>query len=213
MNNEPLTSTEQSEFKKYFGVGIETIEIEELNKIRRQLQSKYHPDNFEKRGDATIREMAVEKFQHIEALCNKVKYWLENKLGNSGSKDADKDFLHAGAQYAYEGMYIEIITRDKDLKYHLFGSAYRWLEAGETYKIPKTQARITIKANYSGNAIGFNEAIKMYLSFTVHDSISEIVEWLYRGIAGKATSLIIEKNVVKIDLDEMNFYIRKKSFL
>lgn len=117
------------------------------------------------------------------------------------------------AQYSFEGMYIEVITRDKDLKYHLFGASYRWLEAGDKYKIPKTQAHIRIEANYRGNVIGFNEAIKMYLTFGVNDSISEIVEWLYKGIEGKATSLLIGKNIVKIDVNEMSYYIRKKSFL
>jgi hypothetical protein len=158
--------------------------------------------------------MAVEKFQQIEALCNKAKYYLENKFTSTGnSEDEDSSFLDASAQFSFDGMSIDIITSDKDLKYHLFGTSYRWLEQGDKFKIPKTEAYIRIEADYRGNAVGFKETIKMFLTFGINDSVKEINEWLYNKIEGRASSLIIEKNIVPIDLNEMNYFIRKKSFL
>lgn len=93
MNYEPLTSTELTEFKKYFGTSLEEILLDDFKKIHKQLQSKYHPDNFEKHDDATIREMAVEKFQYLEFLCNKAKNYIDNKFINStNSTDAPNIF-------------------------------------------------------------------------------------------------------------------------
>jgi hypothetical protein len=110
-------------------------------------------------------------------------------------------------------MQIDIRTADKDMKYHLFGAQYRWLEMGEKFKIPDTNAYVIVQADHRGRTIGYIETVRIFLTFGVHDSIETIVDWLYYKIAGRASSLIIEGNVVNIDRNEMMLYIKRKSFL
>jgi hypothetical protein len=212
MNPEPITLTEKQAIQKYFGMNLEELDLETFKKIRNELRTKYHPDKFEKHEDETIREMATEKFQQIQDLSEKIAFYLEHKLSNQLEPIPQTPFLSQNAQFSFDEMKIEVMTSDKDLKYHLFGKDLRWLLMGEKYKIPNTQAYIIIDEDYMGVRPGFKEAIKMYLSFGVNDSIETIVDWLYQNVVGRADSLIIEKNLVKIDPYEMMLYIKRKSF-
>ncbi len=215
MNYEPLSTQELNKFQKYFGEPLEKINPDDFKKKRRELQVKYHPDKFEKHDDELVKEMALEKYQEIESLSERAKVYLDNKhkTGSATPSANGNDFLNPDAQYSVEGLFIEIITQDKKLKYDMFGRYYKWLEIGDAYKIPNTNAAITIQGNYKGRSVGFNEAIKIYLSFGIHDSIPEIIDWLYSRIVDRAKSLIIDKTVVAIDRNEMSLYIKKRTFL
>jgi len=212
---EALTNKERELVQKYFEQSLESLDMETFKKVRNQLRLKYHPDKYEKYEDEVVKEMMVEKYQEIEALCQKLKAYLENKTPQIPDFEAENEvFMQKNAQFAFEGMAIEVITSDKDLKYHLFGTHYRWLEKGDKFRIPNSkEAFLTIKVDYKGINIGFTESIKMFLTFGVNDSVADIVEWLYSRIEGRASALIIEHTRIPIELNEMNKYIRKKAFL
>jgi hypothetical protein len=214
MSTTLFTPAELEAIEKYFGARWSDLDLENFKAIRNKLRAKYHPDKFEKFDDETVKEMAKERFQEIERLCEKMMNVLENNdlAGLSQSTSSDS-FLHPEAKYGYEGMQIDIRTGDKDMKYHLFGTQYRWIEMGEKFKIPGTNAFVIAEANYTGRAVGYIETVRIYLSFGRSDSLDVIIDWLYFKIAGRALSLVIEGNVVKIDRSEMLLYIRRKSFL
>lgn len=210
-----FTEKELAEIGKYFGVKLNELDEENFKALRNQLRSKYHPDKFEKYEDETVREMASERFREIERLSEKIKDYLEkgNKRPFPGDTNPESAFLHPNATYGFEAMQIDIRTSDKDMKYHLFGTQYRWLEMGEKYKIPGTNAFLIIEANHRGRTIGYTETVRIYLTFGRNDSIETIVDWLHEKITGRASSLIIEGNVIPIERKEMMLYIRRKSFL
>lgn len=215
MQASEFSEKELAEISKYFGVSLEELDPEIFKTLRNQLRAKYHPDKFEKYEDDTVREMAHERFREIERLSEKIKQYME-KSGKSkpGQKiEVSDPFLHPEAVYGFEAMQIDIRTADKDMKYHLFGTQYRWLEMGEKFKIPGTNAYVIVQADHRGRTIGYIETVRIYLTFGVHDPIETIVDWLYYKISGRASSLIIEGNVVNIDRNEMMLYIRRKSFL
>jgi hypothetical protein len=213
-----FTQTESENIQKHFGKPLSSLDLEIFKQTRNQLRLKYHPDKFEQYANETVNEIINKQFLELEALFKKMEQYFESddllKQINETEKPISQPFLHPNAQYGFEAMKIEIIAIDKDLKYHLFGSGVRWLEMGEKYKIPgASNAHLILEAEYQGRSIGFTEAVKMYLTFGVQDSITTIIEWLYAKLPGKATSLIIEGNIVKIDLTEMTQYIKRKSFL
>lgn len=217
-NMEALTNKDKELVQKYFEQSLESLDLETFKKVRNQLRLKYHPDKYEKYEDEVVKEMMLEKYQEIESLCLKVKEYLDSKTDetthNPPISAEEEIFMQQNAQFSYEGMSIEVITSDKDLKYHLFGTYYRWLEKGDKFRIPNVKdAYLTIKADYKGINIGFTESIKMYLTFGVNDSVADIVDWLYLRIVGRANALLIEHARIPIEINEMNKYIRKKAFL
>jgi hypothetical protein len=215
MDTPPFTPEELESIEKYFGSDLNELDMERFKTIRNQLRAKYHPDKFEKYEDETVKEMAKERFQEIESLSEKLKSFLESGGSISSPKfNADTDsFLHPNAQYGYEAMQIDIRTPDKDMKYHLFGTQYAWLERGEKFKIPGTNAFLITESSYRGRAMGYTETVRLYLTFGRSDSLATIVDWLFFKIVDRASSLIIEGNVISIDRNEMMQYIRRKSFL
>lgn len=215
MNPSEFTEKELAEISKYFGVNLKDLDSENFKTLRNQLRSKYHPDKFEKYEDDTVREMAKERFQEIERLSEKIKDYLERggKFPENTVRDSKEQFLHPRATYGFEAMQIDIRTGDKDMKYHLFGTQYRWLEMGEKFKIPGTNAYVIIEADHRGRSIGYTETVRIFLTFGAHDSIETIIDWLYYKIIGRASSLIIEGNVIPIDKAEMSIFIRRTSFL
>ncbi|MBC8047796.1 MAG: hypothetical protein H7Y00_13445, partial [Fimbriimonadaceae bacterium] len=115
MHFERLTNFEKESVLKYFGIGINELDIDTFKKIRNQLRMKYHPDKFEKLNDETALEMALEKFKEIDMLCERIEAFF-NSTENILQDDQQiqkEDFLQRDARYAFKGMYIEIITSDK----------------------------------------------------------------------------------------------------
>lgn len=204
------TAADKATIQKYYGHSLEELRPEEFQKIRKQLRAKYHPDNFEKFDDETIREMATERFQAIEELNQKIEWHFEGKLSKASSHERA---FHPQAQFAFDQLKIEVITSDKDLKYHLFGTFYRWLVYGDKFKIPDTKASIIIDENHQGSSIGYRETIRMYLSFDTEDSVETIVDWLFQKINGRATSLIIHGDLVEVNFDAMLRAVKQTTFL
>ena len=210
MSSTTWSAQDQEALQKYYGQSLEELRPEEFHKTRKQLRAKYHPDNFEKFEDETVREMATERFQAIEQLNQKIELHFAGKLGSDGSKDRA---FHPNAQYAFDKLKIELITSDKDLKYQLFGTFYRWLVYGDKFKIPNTKASIIIDENHQGASIGYRESIRMYLSFDTDDVVENIVDWLFGKIEGRASSLLIHGDIVSIDYHAILQAIKKTSFL
>lgn len=206
----PLSQSELDTFRKYFKVDLREIDQETFEKARKKLLLKYHPDRFENESEVA-KELAEDKYKEIEALAEKAKPFIGE--GAPVAYGDMEDFMRPDAEYGAEGLIIEVITRDKDLKYEIFGSFYRRLEHGDKYPIPKTDAFIRIEDNHRGNAIGFNEFIRMYVSFGRTAEIQRIIDWIYEKIHRKADGLIINKQRIAIDKTEMGRFIRKTTFL
>jgi hypothetical protein len=210
MDNRTLSLQEKEAIVKFFGKPIEEMNPESYRQLLRELRARYHPDNFEKFGDETVREMATEKFQIIEHLASRIEDHFKN---HHGIQVSSEDFLQNDARFAFDRMKIEINTADKDLKYHLFGTYYRWLVYGDSYKIPGTRAAITIDDSHQGSSIGYRETIRMYLTFGENDSTDDIVRWLFTKIENRADSLIIHKELVQVDFQAILVALRRQSYL
>ena len=143
MTKDSITQSERESIQKYWGKPLEELHPEDFKKIHKQLRAKYHPDNFAKVEDETILEMAKDRFQLIEALAEKLEAFFKGQLQADNLK---ADAFHPDAQFAFDRMKIEIITSEKDLKYHLFGTRYRWLVYGDKFKIPNTKGAYQIVA-------------------------------------------------------------------
>lgn len=212
-----FTPEESAEIRELFGAPPEQLSEETFRKTLRDLRAKYHPDNFEKFGDDTVRQMATDRFQRIERLAEKIQAWLDGKSqpaapGRQPAPRTTEIFDDPRARFAYQAMKIEIRTGDKDLKYHLFGMFYRWLTMGERFKIPETQAYLIADEEHLGRSIGFRETIRVYLTFEETDPVENIVGWLYPKIEGRADALLIEGEIVPIDRETILNVIKRRSF-
>lgn len=208
-----LTPEDLSNVKKYFDLDLEHLTDEKLKEARKQARKKYHPDNFTKFEDDTVLEMAKERFQQIEILAAKLEDYLNHRkpLDNmkGGTTGNDPQAVH---QYASEGIRIDIMTSDKNLKHQLFRS--RIIYKGDYTVIPGTKAKLISLLDFSSlAATGFRESVKVLLAFGTEDSIYEIVQWLFTRISGKTSSFVIEGKVVKIDPYEIRKAIEKNSIL
>jgi hypothetical protein len=214
VNNSTFTIQEKEEIRKYFGLPLEQLDLEAFRKAHRELRAKYHPDNFEHLDNEAVKEMATEKFQGIEALAVRVEAYLSGEKPTAPTFDSNvEDYLRPDALFAGKRLKIEILTADKDLKYHLFGTYYRWLQMGDSFKIPNTGGGIVIDEDYSGRRIGFQESVRMYLTFGEADSIEDMVNWLYGKIQGRANRLLIAGEAVEIDAAQMVRAIKKETIL
>ena len=212
----PFTEQEKQEIREFFGVLPEQLDAETFKKTLRELRAKYHPDNFEKFGDDTVLQLATERFQRIERLAEKIEaMWTGktqvSKPGPSAS-DADQRLFDPRARFAYHEMKIEVRTGDKDLKYHLFGTFYRWLTLGDRFKIPDSQAFLIADEDHLGRKIGFVESIRVYLTFEESDSVEHITRWLFEKIEGRADALLIEGELVPITYESILVAIKRRSF-
>ena len=210
MTAQAISFPEKEAIRKYFGKPLEELSLQEFQRIRKELRSKFHPDNFEKFEDETVREMATERFQQIESLTEKMDTFFQGSL-----PAGNPEFRAPGdVSYAFDNMKIEIITTDKDLKYDLFGTFYRWLKLGEKFKIPNTaEAFIIMDEDHRGVRIGYNETIRMYLTFGVNDAIEDIVGWVFHRIQGRAMSLLIHGQKIEVDYEAILAAVRKPSLL
>ncbi len=209
-----FTIQEKEEIRKLFGLPLEQLELESFRKTHRELRSKYHPDNFEHLDNEAVKEMATEKFQVIEALAGRVEAYLSGEKPAVQTYQTDvADHLRPGALFVGKRLKIEILTADKDLKYHLFGTYYRWLQFGDSFKIPKTGGSIVIDEDYAGRRIGFQESVRMYLTFSEADSIEDMANWLFGKIEGQASKLLIAGDAVDIDPEKIMNAIKKVTLL
>jgi hypothetical protein len=209
-----FTIQEKAEIRKLFGLPLEQLDLDVFRKAHRELRSKYHPDNFEHLENEAVKEMATEKFQAIELLANRVEAYLSGEKPTTTSYDSNtEDFLRPDAVFAGKRLKIEVLTGDKDLKYHLFGTFYRWLQMGDTFKIPNTGGSIVIDEDYSGRRIGFQETVRMYLTFGETASIEDMVNWLFGKIQGRADKLLVAGEIIEIDAEKIIRAIKKETIL
>ena len=88
------------------------------------------------------------------------------------------------------------------------------LEYGERFKIPKTPGAYLVGDNrHRGTSIGFQETIKVYLTFGTNDPLDVIIDWLYQKIEGRADAIIVHGKRIPVELDRMQAEIRQRSFL
>lgn len=206
---------EKEDIKKYYEQMPEELNREDFIKKRKQLRAKYHPDNFEKYEDETVREMATERFQRIESLSEKLDAFLSGNIPAAiptTQSDAPV-YRHSSAVFAAKRLKIELITGDKDLKYRLFGRKYRWLLFGDEFKIPDTDATIVMDEDHRGNSIGYVETVRFYLTFGEEQQISEIVDWLYPRLSEGVKKLLIDGESVDLHPVSILHAIQKVSFL
>ncbi len=204
-----INIAEQKLIEKYFGVRLDILTPEEFKKTRKQLMAKYHPDNFQKFEDETIQEMATERFQEIQSISEKIDHYFNGNITLS----LDDKIRQNEASFAFDRLRVEIITGDKDLKYDMFGTYYRWLVLGDKFKIPETNAFVVMDEAYKGHQIGYVETIKVFLTFGVKDATEDIVSWFFKAIEGRAKSLIIAGKKIPVEYNEMLFAIRRKALL
>ena len=216
MADNVFTPDEAQKIRELFGLAPEQLSEEAFRKSLRELRARYHPDNFEKFGDDTVRQLANERFQTIERLAAKIETWLQGKLlpgkPPENAPPAGEQIFDPRARFAYQAMKIEIRTSDKDLKYHLFGTFYRWLTLGERFKIPDTQAFLIADDDYAGRSIGFLETIRLYLTFEETDPVEAIVGWLFGKIAGRAATLLVEGEIIPIEYEALMLAVKRRSF-
>ena len=212
--NSSFSEQELADIREWFGTTPEQLDMDAFRKTLRELRVKYHPDNFEKFGDAVVLQLATERFQRIEKLAEKLEAWKTGKsIATSPQKQpagADRLFNHG--VFAFKEMRIEIRTSDKDLKYHLFGTFYRWLTLGDRFKIPESEAFLIADEEHAGRSIGFTETIRVYLTFEESDSVETIVDWLFKKIEGRAEALLIEGELVPVDYNAILFAVKKRSY-
>lgn len=210
-----MTPKDREDIQKYFENTIEDLHPEVYKKILKQLRAKYHPDNFEKFEDETIKEMATDRFQRIEELATMIDTYFNGgtPAPKAPSATTDNAIFSDLAVFAANKLKVELITSDKDLKYHLFGTRYRWLTYGDRYKIPDTTGSLVIDGNHQGARIGFNESIRMYLAFDEQASVDNIAQWLFEKLEGQQVKLIVEGAVTEVSSDGIKDAIRKASFL
>jgi hypothetical protein len=211
MSKESISQEEKKAIQAMYGMPLEQLDLEQFEKLHKGLRAKYHPDRFEKYDDALVKELAKEKFQILEDLGEKIRHHLQ--AGGNQAIDLNVHEFGEGAVFAFDNMKIEILTREKDLKYRLFGAKVRWLEKGDKFKIPQTSAHLVIDNYHRGSSIGFVESVPLFLTFGPDDDLAEIATWLYQRIVGQAKALIIEGKRIPVDLQEMLAVIRRKSFL
>ena len=199
--------------EKYFGRRIEALTEDVYRQTLKTLRAKYHPDNFAQFDDPTIQEMATDRFQEIETLAGKLRqYFRGEPPAPTGTPDTPA-YMNPQALFKARKLKVEITTRDKDLKYRLFGRFLRWLTFGETFAIPDTGATLIMDEDHRGVRIGSTETIRLYLTFDEGDRPEAIIDWLYPRIEGRATSIIINNAAVALQHDALVAALRQHSFL
>ncbi|MEM7370467.1 MAG: hypothetical protein AAF587_17790 [Bacteroidota bacterium] len=209
--NQRLSPEDMQLVLKLFGTDLKGLTQEKFKELLKEARKKYHPDKFSKFEDEVVQEMAKERFQQIEILAGKITEYLETR------KSLDEDPLPPETidptiVYVSKGMKIDIMTRERMLKYQLFGR--RIIYRGDKVKIPGTKASLVALEDYSPRIqAGFRDNIKVLLMFGETSDVREIVHWLFRHINGRTSSFVIEGKLIKVDPYEMLKAIRMESRL
>jgi len=216
-----FSAQEIIDIRELFGAAPDELDAETFKAKLRALRATYHPDNFEKFGDAVVRQLATDRFQQIERLADKLEKYRfgdgspVNVPDNAPDRPTGNDlaYMYPAARFAYRAMKIEIRTGDKDLKYHLFSTFYRWLIQGERFKIPDAKnAYLIADEAHAGRKIGYTESIRVYLTFEEDDPVEQIAAWLFNKIEGRADMLLIEGEIVPMEANAILWAIKKRSF-
>lgn len=202
-----ITDQERARIQKYFGKELSEINADNFKGLKKEAQRKYHPDNFAHFDDETVLEMAKDRFQEIERLSQKLEAYLSGNA--SAAPVAEDPAADPNVAYRSEGMDLEIMTSDADLKFRLFRS--RYIERGDEVRIRGTKAKLISLADYGSRSAGFRENIKLRLAFGPQNDLSQIVEWLFRHISGVSSNFVIEGKIVPIEPYEILKAVRREA--
>ena len=72
---------------------------------------------------------------------------------------------------------------------------------------------IVIDEGHRGRRVGFQESIRMYLTFDEDDSIEEIVDWLFTKIEDKINTLLVAGETVLVNENDILIAIKKETYL
>ena len=210
MSTITFSRREKEDVQKYFGKSLGDLSLEAFETKFKELRKKYHPDNFAHHEDEVVLEMATNKFQEIEKLGEKIRIFIS---GGELETEEEETSFDEDAKFSFEKMHIEIVTRDKDLKYKLFRTLFKYLERGDRQYIPGSQASIIIDEDHINNKVGFLESVKMYLTFGEEDNLDDIVQWLLDRIESSAFSLIIEGKKTPVNFFAIRMAIQRKALV
>jgi hypothetical protein len=202
-----LTDQDRDRVQKYFGKELAEITADNFKALKKEAQHKYHPDKFAHLDDEVVLEMAKDRFQEIEQLSQKLEAYLSGEA--SAAPAATPPEEEVGVSYRSDGMDLEIMTSDADLKFRLFRS--RYIQRGDEVRIRGTQARLVSLADYGSRSAGFRENIKLRLAFGPENNLSDIVAWLFRHISGVTSNFVIEGKIVPIEPYAILQAIRRES--
>jgi hypothetical protein len=202
-----ITDQERERIQKYFGRELSEINNDNFKSLKKEAQRKYHPDKFAHFEDETVLEMAKDRFQEIERLSQKLEAYLSGAA--SAAPMAEDPEADPNVAYRSDGMDLEIMTSDADLKFRLFRS--RYIERGDEVRIRGTKAKLISLADYGSRSAGFRENVKLRLAFGPQNDLSQIVEWLFRHISGVTSNFVIEGKIVPIEPYEILKAIRRES--
>lgn len=176
-----------------FRVPVEDMTSEVVQEKRHLFHKQYHPDRFAYLDDTELNKLLNEVYRDmLDRLRRVEEHLLRSDHGLMHRKPGDPELSAVDLE-------IQLITQNKDLKYVLFGSYYRWLSKGERFRIPRTDATLTSSGNHRGNAIGFNENIRLYLTYGTQDRLDEIVIWFYTRIVDQVSALWIDDKRVDVE--------------
>lgn len=192
--------------RKFFGADLTDLDAADFRERLKAARKKYHPDNFTHLGDETVLEMAKDRFQQIEALAARVSAHFEAQ----DARDAALAETGPRIVYASDGLKIDIMTRDKALKYQLFGTAL--IFRGDQRSLPGTGARLIALEDYSPRVTsGFRDNVKVHLAFGPDTPLEDVVAWLYAHISGRTSTFVIEGKVVPVAPGPILAAIRQES--
>ncbi|HEX2618417.1 MAG TPA: hypothetical protein VHL57_12800 [Flavobacteriales bacterium] len=189
-------------------VPIEDLSITDLREGRAAIHRKYHPDRFGYLKDEALDKLLHDVYVDVQARLRRV----EAELLRAGMELPD-GHVAKGRTISVEALRIEVVTQDKELKYRLFRTRYLSLDEGRRIPIPGTGAFLVATSDSNGREIGFQESIRMFLTYHPTDPLKDIVIWLYLGIAGHVRSLWIDGERVEVDPEVMYSAIAKRSLL
>lgn len=204
-----ITDQDRTRIEKYFGQPLDSITADNFKTLQKEARRKYHPDNFAQFDDETVLEMAKERFQEIETLSAKLEAYLSGDASAAAKSPVEDPDADPHVVYRSEGMMLEIMTSDADLKFRLFRS--RFIERGDEVRIRGTKAKLIAMADYHSRSAGFRENIKLHLAFGPQHDLQAIVAWLFRHISGVTSNFVIEGKIVPIDPYAMLQAIRQES--
>ena len=194
---------------KYFGKDLKELDEEGFKLAAKEAKKTYHPDKFSQYDDDLVIEMAKERFQTIQLLGKKVESYLKIRAGIDEMPEENED---QATGYYTDGIDIDIMTTDKQLKYRIFGQPI--IYRGDRSKIPGTKAKIFALEDYSPRvSAGFRDNVKVKLVFGTEDSVYEIVDWIFKHISGRTSSFVIENKLVNITPGEILQAIKREAHL
>lgn len=176
-----------------FKVPVEDLDAETIRQKRHLFHKHYHPDRFAHLKNAELDALLNEVYRDMLDRLRRVE---EHLLRTGHELHVDRDKTPPLSAVDLE---IQLTTHDKDLKYRLFGSHFRWLERGERFRIPGSNATLTSPGAHRGNVVGYNEHLHVFLTYGSGDPLDEIVIWLYSRIVGVVSALWVDGQRVEVE--------------